>query len=237
MTELAPPHPGDTILRKSFTARLIVAIAMTLSIPSSATTVTYADLGTFTSALAASFYDDYESDHYATVQTDAQMSAVMGQTRYQATSQPDVNRVLNAGGSHRYCAGCNGGFTLSFDQTGFGDARGVYGVGLNIFENQESLYDALVTFGDGSSQIFAGLTSGSFFGVTSDDAIQSIAFGPTGGAASDRGSFAIDNLTIGSGGAVIPELSTWAMMMCGLALIGGAIRRRSVQPVRAGVAA
>ena len=159
------------------------------------------------------------------------MTSVFGETRYVTTGQPGTNVILGQQGiflgerdNPKYCAGCNGSFRLLFDATSIGTDRGVFAVGFDYFnERDESipdnlfLYDAFVTFGDGSSRSFdlqATETSLNFFGITSGSRIQGIHFAPDGGRApSQLGAFGIDNLTIGS---PVPEPGT-------LGLLGGSI--------------
>jgi PEP-CTERM motif len=162
----------------------------------------------------------------------AAMTAVVGETRYETTGFANLNiRSGNGLGGFYYCAGCNGSFTLHFDQTSLGNANGVGGVGIDILANDRQLpYSALVTFGNNDTQLFAlpildfNPGSPAFFGLTSDRQILSIAFGPNGGT-TQSGGFAIDNLTIGAAGAV-PEPASWAMLIAGFGLVGATARRR-----------
>jgi hypothetical protein len=222
---------------KSIALAALAASALTSA--ANAATVTFNDRATFQANLSRSFTDTYETNlGYPagfSVTNNADFSAIVGQTRYQTTGFQNLNILFGPFGNDRstnYCAGCNGSFTLFFDATTFGTTNGVSGVGLDVTTNLD--YDALVTFGDNSSQVFT-LTRNvqSFFGLTSDRLIKSIAFGPGGNGITTNGSTAIDNLTIGVSGAV-PEPATWAMMIVGFGLIGAAARRRqSVRTVTA----
>ena len=60
--------------------------------------------------------DDYANPGYVFIQSDAIMSAVLGETDYRTTGFNNLNIV--SGG--RYCAGCNGSFELSFATTSAG---------------------------------------------------------------------------------------------------------------------
>jgi hypothetical protein len=120
-----------------------------------AATTTYSSRSNFVAALGTSITDDYETG-YAQFETDATMSAVLGETQYHATGFTDNDIVDTNGSNHYYCAGCNGSFTLDFTATSVGTAAGVFGAGVDILENAKSdfLYTAFVTFGDNSTHDF-----------------------------------------------------------------------------------
>lgn len=203
---------------------VIAALAGTMIAGSAnAATITFSNRAVFEAALSRSFTDTYDTTRgYApgfSITADAPFSAIVGQTRYQTTGFSNLNIIQSNG---TYCAGCNGSFNLFFDKTTFGTADGVQAVGFDSPFNGG--FDALVTFGDNSAQLFALTVSNSnrFFGLTSDKLIKSIAFGP-GGQRTNSVSFVLDNLTIGN---AVPEPATWAMMILGLGMVGAAARRR-----------
>jgi hypothetical protein len=199
---------------------LAVAISFIFSSVSSAATVTFTNRASFQATLGSSVIDTYENTAYLASQNDAQMSAVLGETDYQATGFTNLDMVLTNGGTnHAYCSGCNGSFILTFTSTTVGDASGVFGVGIDILDNQVHPFTAFVTFGDNSTADFAlpiaeiGIING-FFGITDAREIKSINFAISG-VSSNVGGFEIDNLTIGSQSGV-PEPAT-------LSLVGGAL--------------
>jgi hypothetical protein len=71
-----------------------------------------------------------------------------------------------------------------------------------------------------------------FFGVTSETAFTS--FTITGATTDPTASTIVDNLRFGSAAAAaVPEPATWAMMISGFGLVGGAMRRRASKPTLA----
>jgi PEP-CTERM motif len=216
-----------------------IAIAATTALvglastSASAATTLYSNRGSFLSALGAQVTDSYSpAQGYApgfSILSNAAMSAVFGETDYETTGFSNLN-IVGGAGPATYCAGCNGSFRLTFTSTSVGTASGVFGAGADILFHGASLqgpYTALVNFGDSSSAVYALALGNSFFGISSDQLIRSITFGPnpsntTGGA------IGIDNLTIGSEGSIaaVPEPASWALMIAGFGLVGSAMRRR-----------
>ena len=212
-------------LIKSITLAALAASVLTSA--ANAATITYTNRATFQATLSRSFTDTYDTTRgYQpgfSITADAPFSAIVGQTRYQTTGFQNLNIIQ---GNGTYCAGCNGSFNLFFDRTTFGTVNGVQSVGFDAPFNGG--FDALVTFGDNSSQLFAIPPTSNvpnvnaFFGISSDRLIKGIAFGP-GGQTTTSVSFVLDNLTIGN---AVPEPATWAMMIVGFGLIGTTARRR-----------
>ena len=199
-----------------------IIVAFMYSTSASAVTTTYNDRTTFEATLNTMVTDDYSSAGYDVnndvnsidILSDAEMSAVCGETDYTATGFSNINIISNQAQDPKYCAGCNGSFLLGFTTTSVGNGTGVFGVGFEYFNTSANeLYHAFVTFGD-SSTVDLGLdqvtssTSGlnTFFGITSDLLISSIHLGFANGVTTTAGSFGIDNLTIGSGSEPLPVL-------------------------------
>lgn len=186
----------------------------------------FASRPVFAGQLGASVTDDYANPGYVSIQSNAAMSAVLGETDYRSTHFSDWNIVTG----QTYCAGCNGSFELGFATTSVGNASGVFGVGLDVVGNSGIF--AFVTFGDGSTDNV--LVTGSFFGLTSPQAIKTIHFGLSGGVATNQMYFQIDNLTIGDAAAQVPEPASLALLA--MALLGLAAARRftlpAVRPLR-----
>lgn len=184
----------------------IATLATLMMCPAEAGTTIYTDRPSFEASLGASVIDDYSNSGYTFLQSNAVMSSVLGETDYASTGflPNEINIVSQA--EFYYCAGCNGSFILSFTTTSVGTADGVFGVGFEFYNglgSLEPIYHAFATFGDGSQQNiplpFALLffPFDTFFGITSDLSIKSIAIGLPNGQATNLGSFGIDNLTIG----------------------------------------
>ncbi|MCG2840288.1 PEPxxWA-CTERM sorting domain-containing protein [Sandaracinobacter sp. RS1-74] len=199
-----------------------LVISTQVAVRTEAATVIHSDRSAFTAELVSSFTDTYGAElgypGSFGILSNAAMSAVVGQTRYQSTGFNNHNIVVNG----TYCAGCNGSFKLDFADTGYSKNGGVFGAGLDILANGNGLYDALVTFANGSSALY-GLSGGGFWGITSHLGIASIAFGPEGGQ-SKGGYFQIDNLSIGT----VPEPSTWLLLIAGFGMVGFGLRRKPI---------
>jgi len=184
----------------------------------------YDDKGAFESSLDSIVIDDYSNTSYTFMNTDAAMSSVLGETDYKSTQYANFNLVQSFDTS--YCSGCNGSFLLSFTTTSVGTAEGVYGAGFDVlFNSADNPYYAFTTYADGSTT--NDLLSTGFFGITADVLIESIHMGLSGGAKTNGGSFALDNLTIGTIGGQVPEPAIIALFGLGLVGIGFARRRQS----------
>lgn len=199
-----------------------LVVSTQVAVRTEAATTIHATRAAFTAELESSFTDTYGAElgypgSFA-ILSNAAMSAIVGETKYTTTGFNNLNIV----GFGYYCAGCNGSFKLDFTDTSFTRDGGVRGAGFDIRFNASSLYDALVTFGNGSTALY-DLSTGGFWGITSTSGIASITFGPAG-SVSQGGSFGIDNLTIGA----VPEPATWVMLVAGFGMVGYGIRRRPV---------
>lgn len=204
--------------------------------------VVYSDRTTFEGELTASIVDDYSDAGYTAGDvfdnptfdgfTSAGMSAVLGETSYETTGFVDNNLVAQANGNPYYCGGCNGSFLLDFTTTSIGTASGVFGVGVDYYNSGNPQYIAFVTYGDGSTENIAvplvpfGATFDGFFGITSNLGISSIHFGLMNAGTTQSGSFAIDNLTIGSGATDVPAPGALGLLGLSLGAMGLLGRRR-----------
>lgn len=185
-----------------------LGITSLVTSPAEASTTIYTDRTSFEASLGASVTDDYSNPGYSFIQSNASMSKVRGETAYASTGfLPNEINIVDQGYFY-YCGGCNGSFILSFTTTSVGTSDGVFGVGFEFYNaslgsSPDLLYNAFITFGDNNQQNiplqFAVLffPFNTFFGITSERSIKTIAFGLPNGQITNQGSFGIDNLTIG----------------------------------------
>jgi hypothetical protein len=203
---------------------ILAAVISLGSAQAQANTVTYDSASTFAGAVGTSITDNYQNPGYTlSGMTDAQMSAVLGQTTYTTTGFTNNDIVFNFGGTLAYCGGCNGSFTLGFLNTSVSLSGGVFGVGFNFLNGGSPQYDAFVTFADGSTQNYLLPISNdlsAFFGITSDLLIASIAFGLADGGTTQSGTFAITNLTVAAATAATPLPAALPLFAGGLGVLG-----------------
>jgi hypothetical protein len=223
-----------------FSNFFLVCMLVAIDAPSSrAATSIYADRAQFEERLSVMIVDDYENNNYQdenavtifSIHSNADMNAVLNETRYTPTAWPQQNHILLWNMNtfdHMYDSSFNGSFRLDFTQSSITRGNGVDGFGVDFanygFDFQPELgdfaYYAYVTFGDDTTANYklpttaTGFINQKFFGVISDKQIASVHFGEFDGAALKRGTFAIDNLTIG----LVPEPSTFAMIFSGMAM-------------------
>lgn len=215
----------------SFKTTAVAVAIFCLSQAAMAATTTYADQASFDAAVGTSITDDYENSGYTLVQSNADMSAVLGETSYTSTGflPSEINLVTSSSGNNYYCAGCNGSFTLDFTSTSVGTSDGVYGVSFDFFNQRNPFYTAFVTYGDGSTENIqldeVDFPAFGFFGFTSDVMISSIAFGLADGGTTGSGSFGLDNLTIANM-APVPVPAAGLLLLGALGGLG-ALRRRA----------
>ncbi len=194
---------------------------MAINSPVQAATSIFSDRSTFEVEVDTFIVDDYSAPGYFAgdqldlgtfdIHSDANMSSIIGETKYTTTGFSDNNLIVNqSSGDPAYCAGCNGSFLLDFTSTSVGSSSGVFGVGFDIEDIAQDVFGtfAFVTFGDGSTNnFFLPEQQDVFWGITSDLLISSIHFGLEDGLPNTENSvqrMALDNLTIASGGTATP---------------------------------
>lgn len=202
---------------------------------------TYLSREAWNASVGAQDIDDFTAGGYSTgdvyndasfdVHTDANMSAVRGQTRFRGTAYADRSIVFG----NSYCSGCNGSFELAFDGTSLTTGGGVYGVGL-VFEFGDSGgrfngFTAFTTLADGATYNIQTPATNGFIGFTSSTApIQSIHFGRPNGQPDFFAPSRILELAIAAAPATdltaVPEPGTLLLIGGGLALVAALRARR-----------
>jgi hypothetical protein len=209
----------------------IVASSLAHAVP-----IAYNNRGAFEAQLSTAITDDYSNAGYASgdvldgatidIHSNAQMSAILGETMYTSTSpfnQPiGWNMIVTQNSDPRYCTGCNGSFLLDFSSTAVSDPSGVFGAGFDFFSSSNLIY-AFVTLGNSATYNFQ-LSGSGFFGVTATETISSIHVGLFNGGTTGSESVSIDNLTIGG---AVPEPTTLALIGMGIAGIGYGRRKKA----------
>ncbi len=170
-------------------------VALAAGRAEAATPTYYDSLAAFQADVTSTVTDDYQNPAYGFNQSNAVMSAVLGETDYTTTGFVDWNLVV--GGGH-YCAGCNGSFLLSFQTTTVGNAIGVNGAGFDLASSDNTYY-AYITFGDGTTANIPLPPAGTFWGVAAPERVQSIHVGLSNGGPTTGGYIEIDNLIVGDG--------------------------------------
>lgn len=182
---------------------MTLAGALVVGVPGqskAATPTFYADQLVFQSDIVNTVTDDYSNPNYVFNQSNAVMSAVLGETDYMSTGHNNLNLVVGMPGSPRYCSGCNGSFELSFTTTSVGNAVGVNGVGLFVQAHDVGMpYFAFITFGDGTTANIQMPPANSFWGVAAPERIERIHFGLSMGVSTTNGYFEMDDLIVGDG--------------------------------------
>ncbi|MFZ0913430.1 MAG: PEP-CTERM sorting domain-containing protein [Candidatus Korobacteraceae bacterium] len=215
---------------KSRLTSLLITLALSVMLPIAARASTvYDNEADFFAAIGTKITDNYTNPGYVLVQTDAQMTSVLGETRYESTTFPNNDIVFQNGQQYNYCAGCNGGFNLYFTSTSLGTSKGVYGVGFLVTINDGSLlaYD-LITFGDGSTDLLPMPTQG-YFGITSDKLIAEMQMVDLNGQippGDGSWNLAITDLTIGA--SPIPEPGSILLLGSGFMGMVAALRKKLV---------
>lgn len=122
------------------------------------------------------------------------------------------------------------GFFLASDSATFNFASAItaFAIDVNTFAVTPGSYQVTLNTGDTANSIyesFPGNTTGQFIGLTSTTAFTGVTLRATTGF-----SYTLDTLIYGSSApvqaAAVPEPATWAMMVGGFGLAGGAMRRR-----------
>lgn len=110
-------------------------------------------------------------------------------------------------------------FTLTFDQ-----AVTSFAIDINTFATAARSYRATLNTGEYAESVFEpfpGARTGQFVGFISDTPFTSV----TISSAANSG-YTLDTLLFGNANAVVPEPSSWALMIFGFGMIGAARRQQ-----------
>lgn len=226
---------------KSFIKTMLAASALLITAQTSAAITTYSNRTVFTTVTGAGTVETFTNQAYFPI-----TGGVLNSTTV-CGSCPPVGSILAgvtystevfSGLGNFFNVDSGGGYTGGFldSLTGNGDPRRTLTATFNASQNGFG-FDTNQLMGAFTVQIFnssnaslgvfnfTSQSSLTFFGFGSSSAdIKSVRIAGTNGAFN----FALDNFTFDQrlvGGAV-PEPTTWAMMLSGFGLVGGAMRYR-----------
>jgi hypothetical protein len=201
-------------IRAGLQALAIGAALVCVAVRGEAATV-FETRSTFLSQLGSYVTDTYSDPAYLSGDvlngtdvdrfTNEAMSNVLGEVKYESLTHENANYIsYNLFGnsfSNYYCAGCNGAFLLTFDDTSVSTRGGIFGLGFDFQPN----FSATVAYTNGKTEDFSYIgpnvhnvqQPAEFFGITSNVPIQSILFKYV---YDDENTIQtnIDNLTIGN---------------------------------------
>lgn len=136
--------------------------------------------------------------------------------------------VMNSEGwSNQQTSGDNLFGTLSSGAIDFLFNQDVFGLNFDLI-NGTGAFDFVVSIFDANDSLLGSQTI-SLNSFATQGSVQNVAFGQTGIrtvhiAGSDD--FAVDTINFSTSGGAVPEPASWALMIGGFGLAGGALRRR-----------
>jgi hypothetical protein len=191
---------------------IAAALAVTaFAAPASAITLTFDDMGAYTDIGAG--YNGFDFNNFYTLDT----------TQYQPSGY--VNDVISANNIVYNAFGSDASISAAtpFEMTSAWLA-GAWNDGLTV--RVTGYLDSALQY----SQDFTVNTSGPSLVTFNHASVNNVVFSSFGGQSGPYegggNHFAMDNLTLNGGGAV-PEPASWALIVAGFGMIGGAMRRRS----------
>jgi hypothetical protein len=198
------------------------ALALSVASPAVADTLPSLDRATFQAAAPALTLQDFDSF------ADQWVLTFDGQVTYgSSTGTPLVTSTFLTSTSPNGLGRTGVGYFLDSDVATFTFLNPItaFGIDINTFASTDGSYDVLLNTGDQAFSIFEtfpGTGTGQFIGFVSDTPFTTVSLSANTGFA-----YTLDTLLYGSRAAVegVPEPATWAMMVLGFGLVGGAMRQ------------
>lgn len=212
--------------------RLIALALPLLALPSIAGATVYIDRVSFNAAVAGVVTDDLNGFPVGLTTT------IFGVDTLSSSGNPGGARISSYGnGFGNALGGANaGGGIDNFQSVKLTFGAPIYAIAFDDLDltGGSEFANIRLTFAGGGTQLFdvsetdSDFTTAAFFGFWSGTAINSVEVWSSNlpGEAIGQRANLIDNVAISRIAQAVPEPASWAMMITGFGLIGGAMRRR-----------
>lgn len=202
-------------------ALAIPALALSLASPALADTLPSLTRATFQAAAPALTLQNFDSF------ADGSLLTTDGQISYaSSTGTPLITNDYLTTTAPNGLGRSGVGFFLGSDSATFTFLNPItaFAIDINTFATTAGSYDVVLDTGDDAFSIFEtfpGTGTGQFIGFVSDTPFTTVSLSANTGFA-----YTLDTLLYGTREAVtgVPEPATWAMLLLGFGLVGGAMR-------------